>query len=303
MNPKIIVIVGPTAAGKSAVALHLAEKFNGEIINADSRQIYKELDIGTGKPSPLDTQKIPHHLFDICSLNDMADASFFRMKADAVIREMASRGRHPVVVGGTGLYVKSLLFGFFKGPSAQPKIRKRLEEQIKEDGVAALHAALAKIDAVSASKIHRNDPARIIRALEVYEITGSPISSYHREHRFQEVRYPYLKIGIRVDRLRLHAEIAKRVELMIEKGLEGEVKKLWEKYGEHPVLCRTIGYKEWFPYFEGHRAIGEVIESIIIHTRQFARRQETWFRKEKDIVWFAREDLQEMGKKVREFLA
>ncbi|MBI2338894.1 MAG: tRNA (adenosine(37)-N6)-dimethylallyltransferase MiaA [Deltaproteobacteria bacterium] len=335
---KIIVILGPTGVGKTEIAVRLAKKFNGEIINADSRQFYRDLVIGTAQPSEEVFQAVPHHLFKVSSLDDRWDAARFQKEADRLIRDISGREKTPFIVGGTGLYIRALLFGLFSGPAADGKIRENLEKRIGEEGLSALYGELKKIDPEACKTIHPNDPVRIIRALEVYRLTGIPISRHQQNHQFEEKIYDYLKLGIRLDRAILYKRIEARVDAMISAGLEQEVASLREKYGDHPTLLRSIGYEEWFPYLsqnkphsggeggqagklmpEGMRqtarqfddlpvegppnnAAGppsslaeatrapknrhEVIGLIKQNSRNFAKRQLSWFRHEKDIIWF-----------------
>lgn len=299
---KIILIVGPTGVGKTEVGVHLAQKFSGEIINADSRQVYKELNIGTSKPPEELFKKVPHHLFGVCSLDQRMDASQSQKKTDQIIIEIIQRKRVPFIVGGTGLYIKTLLFGLFKGPPANKKIRLELEERVEKEGLGKLHEELEKIDPLAARTIHPNDPTRIIRALEVYQVTGKPISAHQGEHQFEKARYDYLRIGIHIDRKKLIEKIDHRVDEMIQEGLEEEVGNLYKKWPDNLLLSHAIGYKEWFGYFEGKLDKEKVIEQIKINTHQFAKRQMTWFRKEKDIEWFEPNQTEKMEIVIREFL-
>lgn len=300
---KIVVIIGPTGTGKTEISVPLAQKFNGEIINADSRQIYRELIIGTSIPSDNFFKTVPHHLFGVSQVDDSWDAARFQEEADRIIAEVSNRGHLPIIVGGTGLYVKSLIYGLFLGPAANPKVRVQLEARIQKEGLWALHDELKKVDPEAAAEIHPNDPTRIIRALEVYQVTGKPISEHQKAHQFQKARYEFLKIGLRVDRDLLCMRLDKRVDEMVAEGLENEVRDLKEKYGENSLLLRAIGYKEWFPYFKGESKKEEVLEKIKAATRQFAKRQMTWFKKEKDILWFEAGDLDGMTRAVEKYLA
>lgn len=299
---KIICILGATGTGKSKVGVELAQCYPGEIISADSRQIYRELDIGAAKPSVADQKGIPHHLLDVADLKRPWDVAQFISSAEQAIQDVVARGRLPFVVGGTGLYIKALLFGLFEGPKADEGIRKNLEAWIQSDGLAALHAELQKIDPEAAARIHPNDPTRIVRALEVHRLTGEPISQVQARHQFQAARYEYLKIGLNVPREELVARLEARVDRMIAEGLEQEVKNLVREYGAHPLLARSIGYGEWIPYFEGKISRGEVLKQIKQNTRHFAKRQNTWFRKEIDIDWFDPDDLDGMIGRVERFL-
>lgn len=299
---KVILIVGPTGIGKTEIGVRFAQKFNGEIVNADSRQVYKELDIGTSRPPPELFKKVPHHLFGVCDLNKRWDAAQFQKEADRAISEITSRKKIPIVVGGTGLYLKVLLFGLFEGPAAQPDVRQELEGTIQDEGLGRLYEELKEIDPKAATQIHPNDPTRIIRALEVYKVTGKPISNHQEEHHFKKPRYDYLKLGINQDRNILHKNIGNRVDEMVKGGLEEEVKELVRKWKRNFLLLHAIGYKEWFPYFDGEITKDQVIEQIKTNTRQFAKRQITWFRKEKDVVWVEPGDIGKMERLIKNFL-
>lgn len=298
LKKKIVVIVGPTGVGKSQVAVQLAQKFSGEILNFDSRQIYKEMTIGTAKPSEKDFGGVGHHLFDVCEVSESWDAIKMRGLAVPIIDKISL----PFIVGGTGLYIRSLLYGFFDGPKADDGIRAKLEKQIEAQGLAALYAELEEIDPEVAKKIHPNDPTRIVRALEVYELTGKPMSKHQEEHAFKEPHYHYLKIGLNIDRKVLYQKIDARVDAMLEAGLEEEVKILVEKYGADGVLKKAIGYSEWFDYWAGKISRGRVIELIKQHSRNYAKRQITWFKNEKDVNWFEPSDLQGMEDKIASFV-
>lgn len=301
---KILCILGPTAVGKTEMAFKLAKEFQAEIINADSRQVYKEMKIGTAKPAESDLNQIPSHLFSFRNLNQKWDASQFQKKADDIVEQISSRSKLPIVVGGTGLYIKALLFGFFEGPVIDPKVRKNLENELKtSSGLSKLYAELEDVDYEASCKIHPNDSIRIIRALEVYRQTGKTMSSFQKEHAFRNPRYDYLKIGLKRDRAELYDAINKRVDHMLEEGLESEVKALFEKYSlEHSLLSKSIGYQEWITYFNSSQTKEEVINKIKQNTRHFAKRQLTWFRNENDIEWFDWNDFRSIKKRVEGFL-
>ncbi len=299
---KIVVILGPTGVGKTETSIHFAEKFKGEIINADSRQLYKELVIGTSFPTEKQFRKIPHALFGATNLADRWDAARFREEAGKHIDAILLRKNIPFVVGGTGLYIRALLFGIFEGVKTSPILRQELEKRMETKGLQSLYLELQKVDPKAAKKIHPNDPSRILRALEVYKATGVPISDYQKDHGFHDIKYNYLKIGINRNRKQLYERIEGRVDEMVALGLEAEVKSLREKLGGDPLLLRSIGYKEWFPYFEGKQKREEVIGLIKQNSRNFAKRQLTWFRKETDISWFEAEDISGMENRIKQFL-
>ncbi len=293
---KVVVILGPTGSGKTEIAVYLAKQFNGEIINADSRQIYKDLKVGVSAPPDSFFEKIPHHLFGVTSIDQPWDAARFSTEGEIAIQQISSRGKIPFVVGGTGFYIKALLFGLFEGIPADLKIR---EEMKKETG---LYDRLKEVDPKAAEKIHPNDSMRLIRALEVFQVTGIPLSEHQARHQFAHAKVSYLKIGLEWERTSLDARLDQRVDEMIDEGLEDEVKGLVKKYDHYYLLKRVIGYREWFPYWEGKMSRDEVIETIKKNSRHFAKRQMTWFRKEKDIEWHAPDDRHAITKKISDFL-
>lgn len=295
---KIVIITGPTGSGKSDLALTLAQKFSGEIINADSRQVYKELNIGTAKPEII---SVPHHLYDICTLDQTWSAGLFQKKADEAIAEISSRHHLPFIVGGTGLYIKVLLYGLFGGGEPDQDVRNKLKSRLDIEGVTALYAELQKVDPKTASKISPSDSVRILRALEVFYSTGKPFSIHQEAHSFSEKRYEFLQIGFKLERPVLYEKLNLRVDHMIEKGLEEEVKNLFDKYPDHPLLLATIGYKEWKNYFEKKVTLEETTNLIKQNTRNFAKRQETWFRKTKDIHWFLPSETEKISELVKNF--
>lgn len=299
---KILIILGPTGVGKTELGVSLAKKFNGEIINADSRQVYREFDIGVCKPSEAFFELVPHYLFNLYSLNQQWDAASFQTEANEIIQSLLQKKKLPIIVGGTGLYIKALLYGLFEGPPAQPQIRNKLEKQIKEEGIMVLYEELKKADPLSANKIHPHDEIRIIRALEVYELTRKTITEHHKEHGFMEEKFHSLKIGLTMDRAILYEKINQRVDEMIQLGLEEEVRELIKQWGEIPLLLRAIGYKEWIPYFKGLRSKEEVTQAIKQNTRNFAKRQWAWFKNEKNIFWVEPGEVEKIEEKVKEFL-
>lgn len=293
---KAVVILGPTGSGKTEIAVRLAKKFNGEIINADSRQIYRDLKIGVNLPPGSFFKEVPHHLFGVAPIDEPWDAARFSIEGETTIQQISSRGKIPFVVGGTGLYIKSLLFGLFEGPPADPKIREALGKQ------NALYERLQQVDRLAAEKIHPNDSMRIIRALEVFQLTGIPLSEHQSRHQFSQAKVSYLKIGLKLERRQLYARIDRRVDEMIKEGLEDEVRGLIEKQSHHSLLKRAIGYKEWFPCWEGKISREQTIDTIKKNSRHFAKRQIAWFGKEKDIIWQAPDDEETITKKTGDFL-
>ncbi|MCL6642143.1 MAG: tRNA (adenosine(37)-N6)-dimethylallyltransferase MiaA [Candidatus Bipolaricaulota bacterium] len=275
-----VLILGPTATGKSALAVALAERLDGEIISADARAIYRELNIGTAKPPPHLRALVPHHLIDFLDPSEHYDVMQFRRDALTAIEEIRARGKFPIVVGGSTLYISALTGTFFAGPKADPQIRQRLEAEPQEK----LRARLEEIDPEAARRIHPNDKVRTVRALEVYELTGLPISRWHKE---SKVPFPYqfTKIGLTLDRTVLYERINARVEQMLAAGLLEEAKALKAKLTPEMPAYRTIGYEELFQYLDGKISYDEAVRLIKKHTREYAKRQIIYFKRELDVHW------------------
>ncbi len=281
---KIIAVVGPTASGKSRLAVELAKKHNGEIISADSRQIYKEFDIATAKPSEDEKAGIVHHLIDIIEPTQEFTVADFTDRAQQLIEDIVSRNKLPIIAGGTGLYLRTLLQDF-DIPRVEPnkELRKELETIAESEGVEAVYDMLVELDPVLAQKIHKNNLVKIVRAIEVSKTLNMPMSQAQGR---KEPMYDVEWIGLNAEnREYLYNRINLRVDEMIEKGLEQEAKNLFEKYGELTLLLSTIGYQEFHEYFKGLISKEEVIEQIKQNTRHYAKRQLTWFRQNKDIKW------------------
>lgn len=300
---KAVIIAGPTAAGKSSLAMALAEEFNGEIINADSMQVFRFMDIGTAKPSREDLLKVPHHLMDIVEPDEEYTVARYRADALEKIREIGSRGRNIFIAGGTGLYIKALTQGLFPGPKADKALRERLKKEGLEKGAEALHGRLKDVDPESAASIHARNTVRVIRALEVYELTKRPISEFHREHGFSESLFEALKIGLEKDRKALYADIEARIDRMVEDGLVEEVKGLLERYGADAKPMHGLGYREITGFIEGLCPLDEAIGLLKRNTRRYAKRQFTWFRKDPEIKWFTPERKNDIIALVRGFLS
>ena len=287
---KLLAIVGPTGSGKSQLGLILANRLDGEIISADSRQIYRFLDIGTSKPSRSDQEKIPHHFIDSLDPREEYSAGAYGREARGTIMEIAGRNKQPILVGGSGLYVKAVIDGFFDGPGKDVELRNQLETRLKEGGSSALLANLQKVDPESAATMDASKPRRIIRALEVFYITGKPLSEFHKE---QSSAAPFetVEFGIQWERSRLYERIDQRVEAMLEQGLVDEVRRLKsDGYDRKLNALNSVGYKEVFDYFDGDIDYEEMIESMKRNTRRFAKRQLTWFRADKRIKWITIDD-------------
>jgi tRNA dimethylallyltransferase len=285
-----VVIVGPTGAGKTWLAMRLAEHTGGEVVSADSQQVYAGMDIGTGKVTRDDRVRVPHHVIDVVRPDEDMTAQRFVDLADRAIAEATGRGKPVIVCGGTGLYVRALLLGLFSGPPASPEVRAELTELARQQGTAALHAELLRVDPVAAGKIDRNDEKRIIRALEVYRMTGEPMSVHQarHDHKSMSPRYPVRLIGLSPEREALYHAIDRRVDAMLEAGLEDEVAAL-RTQGYLPPLRsqQAIGYAELHDAAEERVARARAIELIKRNSRHYARRQLSWYRTDKAIHWHA----------------
>lgn len=286
-KPKIVAIVGPTASGKSFLAIQLARRFKGEIISADSVQVYRGLSIGTAKPSLEQQRQIPHHLIDILGPDQNYSAASFRQQADEIIRERHKRQIPVVVVGGTGLYLKVLTRGLFHGPPSDPKLRLTLYKRAETEGSNSLHRELQRLDAEAASKIHPRDTLRIIRAMEVFYQINRPISDFQREHGFQEKPYEVFKVGLTCAKEELYRRIEARTDEMIKMGWVEEVKILLNQ-GYPPGLktLQSLGYKHIVSYLTGKISLQEAIRLIKRDTRRYAKRQLTWFKIDPEINWY-----------------
>jgi len=279
-------IVGPTGVGKSSAAMALAERLDAEIVNADSRQVYRGMDIGTAKPDAEDRRRVPHHLLDIRAIDEPLDVAEFLKLARAAIADVAARGRNVMVVGGSGFYLRVLRGGIFAGPPAAPDVRRELEALAVEYGVEYLHARLREVDAPSAERIGHRDLYRIVRALEVFRLTGRPISAHQQSHRFAAREYETLTVGLAMERKRLYESIDRRFDQMIARGLVDEVRALLAAGcdpGEAPL--RTVGYRQIAAAVRGEIKLDEAIELAKRDTRRLAKRQLTWFRADPEIVW------------------
>jgi len=279
-------IVGPTGAGKSALAMAVAERSNCEIVNADSRQFYRGMDLGTAKPSAEDLARVPHHLIDVRNPDESLDVAEFGQLARTAIEDIAARGRNPLVVGGSGLYLRVVRGGIFRGPAASPEIRDRLAKIAAEQGVPKLHHKLREIDPEAANRIGVNDLYRIVRALEVFELTGETISTHQLRHQFADNGYDTLTVGVEVDRKKLYDAIDTRFDAMVAAGLVEEVRALVTAgYSPGKPPLSTIGYKQIAAYLRGEIALDDAIAQAKQESRRLAKRQLTWFRREPEIVW------------------
>ncbi len=286
-EPKLFVILGPTAVGKSKVGIEIAKRIGGEIVNADSLQVYRYLDIGTAKPRKEEREQVPHHLIDIIDPNKDFNAGLYRKTAVEVIRDLHKRSAKMILVGGTYLYVRVLLYGIIEGISADMEIRDRLRRLKSTFGISYVYEKLKSLDPDTASRIHPNDYVRIERALEAYYLTGSRMSELQEKHGFKENEYEVIKIGLLEEREILRKRIDERVDRMIEEGLVDEVKKLREMgFAKDLKPMQSIGYKHINQYLDGEITLDKAIELIKRDTKRFAKRQMTWLRKDKDIHWY-----------------
>lgn len=301
----MIAIVGPTATGKSSLALRLAESFGGEIISADSVQVYRGLDIGTAKPAPEERLRVRHHLIDIRDPDEEYSAARFREQAGEIIRALVGRGTLAILVGGTGLYLKALTRGLFRGPGGDPKLRLLLQKRAAGEGSEVLHKELERLDPQAASRISPRDRPRLIRALEVYRLTGKPISLFQEEHGFREAPFEVLKIGLCLDRQELHQRIERRVEEMIGQGWLEEVRNLLARgYRRELKAMQSIGYKELAAHLLGEIDFLQAVHLIKRNTRRYAKRQITWFKADPGTTWYSagRDSFSEIRASVENFL-
>ncbi len=301
---KIVIIVGPTGVGKSAAAVELARCCRGEVINADAMQVYRHMDIGTAKPSPEERRGIEHHLMDVVDPDEPFNAALFARLAAEKIREISARGRRVILAGGTGLYIKALTKGLFKGPGADPAFRAKLRARMDRFGVESLYRELHEKDAEAAARIHPNDSIRIIRALEVLEKTGRSITAQHDVHGFREQPYATLKIGLTLDRKSLYDRINARCGDMIVRGLVDEARKLLKMgYRGNLKPMQALGYKQILKYLNGEYDLPAALEEIMRETRRYAKRQLTWFGADPEIEWHCPDEISLLEKKINEFFS
>lgn len=280
-QPSLIAIAGPTATGKSSLAITLAQRLGSPILNADSRQVYRELNIGTAKPTLQDQQGVPHYLLDICEPTETFTLAQYQQQAQALIQRFQTQGHIPILVGGTGLYLRAVTQGLKIPPVApQPELRSQLQSL----GQSHIYAWLQQVDAAAAARIHPHDQVRTLRALEVFYVTGQPLSQQQTN---EPPTYPILHIGLDCPDLQVFTErLYRRTHQMIAAGWVAEVEQLVTKYGSALPLLQTLGYQELLHHLQGQSTLAEAIEQTVIHTRQFAKRQRTWFRSEPQMQWF-----------------
>ena len=286
MKPTVIVICGPTASGKTALSIELAKEINGEIISADSMQIYKDMNIGSAKVTQEEMQGIKHYLIDCVSPDKRYSVANYKQDAKRAIEEIWKKKKTPIVVGGTGLYIDSLIYEIeYTDIKIDEGYRKQLEKIKEKQGIEVLYKKALEIDPEAMKKISSNDYKRIARVLEIYHATGKTKTQQEKESRLNDIPYNYKVFAIDYNREKLYERINKRVENMIEKGLIDEVKTLLEKYKEFPTSMQGLGYKEVKQYLDGELTKEEMIEKIKQESRRYAKRQFTWFRKNKQTIW------------------
>lgn len=301
--PRIAVICGPTGVGKTPAAIEIASALNAEIINADSMQIYRYMDIGTAKPSALEQARIPHYMIDIIDPDEPFNAQRFANMGRNRIYQLAEQGIPILVAGGTGLYIRALIQGLFEPGSGNPEIRLNLKKEADTKGTTELYRRLCECDPKAAAKIHANDSFRIVRALEVFETTGEPISVCHEKHRQAAPLFDVLKIGLSRPREVLYERINHRVDLMVEEGLLDEVKSLLKRgYSSELKPLQSIGYRHIVYFIEGRLSWDDTLQTLKQDTRHFAKRQMTWFNSDSQVKWMDADRLDEIANTVKAFM-
>ncbi|AXN40657.1 tRNA (adenosine(37)-N6)-dimethylallyltransferase MiaA [Peribacillus butanolivorans] len=297
---KLLVIIGPTAVGKTKMSIELAKQFNGEIISGDSMQVYKGMDIGTAKIKREETEGIPHYLLDIKEPDEPFSAAEFQERANACIEDIQNRGKLPIIVGGTGLYIQSVIYDYqFSEAPSDPSYRGMLEKQVKELGIDPVFEQLQSVDPESANRIHPNNVRRVIRALEIFHCTGKTMSEQLDEQP-TEMKYDTCIIGLTMDREKLYQRIDQRVDGMIEEGLIQEVQSFYEQGLRDCQSIQAIGYKEIYDFIDERASLEEAIEALKQNSRRYAKRQLTWFRNKMDVIWFDMTKLEDFSKKIHE---
>lgn len=285
-RPSTVVVLGPTATGKSALGLVLAEELGGEIVNADALQVYRGLDVGTAKPTAEERARVPHHLLDVADPAERFSAGEFARQARGVIADIGSRGRRAIVVGGSGLYLRALLEGISPIPPGDREVRRRLRRRLEEQGLAALHEELARRDPATAARLPAGDRQRILRALEVVEASGTPLSEWIARRPYGAERLPAVRLGLTLPRALLYDAIERRVARMVERGWVEEVERLLSGgFSPSAPAFQAIGYRQIARHVAGEWSLERALEETVRATRRYAKRQLTWFRKEPDILW------------------
>jgi tRNA dimethylallyltransferase len=301
-RPKVVVVCGPTGVGKTSVAVRVAEVLGGEIVNADSMQVYRCMDIGTAKATPEEQQRVRHHLIDIVAPDAPFDAARYAALGRPVLHRLQESGILPLVVGGTGLYIKALLHGLFRASASDPALRARLQAEAQRDGSLHLHQRLRERDPATADRLHPNDTLRIIRALEVTATTGRAISQHHREHAFRESPFQILKIGLQLPRPELYSRIDRRVDAMLAAGLRDEVRGLLQMgYGPELKAMQSIGYRHLCDHLAGNADWETTVRLLKRDTRRYAKRQMTWFLADPAVTWSAPQAIDDIRARVARF--
>ena len=300
---RVVILLGPTGVGKSRLAIEWAEELGGEIISADSMQVYRYMDIGTAKPTLDDQKRVRHHLIDLVTPDQPFHAALYRTLGRKTIDQLYQDKKPIWVVGGTGLYIKTLTQGLFSSPKIDPHVRESLKQKAKEKGADALYGRLKEVDPNTAIRLHPNDLFRIIRALEVFDSTGAPISFYREQHRFGERPYLTLKMGLEMDRDMLYRRIDERVNQMLEKGFLQEVEKLMEVgYGPELKPMQSLGYKQMVQFLSKEIKWDEAVGQMKRDTRHYAKRQLTWFKADPEVQWWDEPtDRQKIFLKIKSF--
>ncbi|HKR83957.1 MAG TPA: tRNA (adenosine(37)-N6)-dimethylallyltransferase MiaA [Terriglobales bacterium] len=286
-DPLLVAIVGPTGSGKTALSIRLAQQFNGEIVNCDSVAMYRDFEIGTAKPAPEEREQAPHHLFDAIDPNSYTTAGEYGRQARAVVNEIAQRGALPIVVGGTGLYLRALLDGLFSGPERSEELRQRLRERVDQKGSSYLRRILRRLDPAAAEKIHANDVPKLVRAIEVCLSLRRPMSEQWKQGRDPLQGFRILRIGLDPPRAELYARINRRVAAMFDRGLVEETRHLLEKYRDSARPFLSMGYREAKQVAKGELTLEAAFASVQQAHRNYAKRQMTWFRNEPDVHWIS----------------
>ena len=302
-QPKIIVLAGPTGIGKTVLSIEMAERFNGAIVGADSMQVYQYMDIGTAKPDAGEQAQAPHYMIDVATPDQPFDAAAYARMARAAVYRILDQGRLPFVVGGTGFYIKALLHGLFPAKPADAAVRGRLHQEAVEKGIHHLYDRLRQADPPAAERIHPNDTYRIIRALEVYDITGRPMSDYQAAHGFSEQPFKALKFCLYMDREALYERINRRVETMVAAGLLEEVKRLLARgYSADLKPMQSLGYRHMLDYLSGRLDWATAVDQLKKDTRRYAKRQLTWFRNDPEMIWKQPSEKKSIFERVAHFI-
>ena len=297
---KLLVIIGPTAVGKTNLSIEMAKRYNGEIISGDSMQIYRGMDIGTAKITKEEMQGIPHHLIDIKEPEENFSVAEFQLLVRAKINEIAKRGKLPIIVGGTGLYIQSVIYDYqFSDVPGDEAFRLELEGRVKQIGNDALYKELQAVDPESAAQIHPNNVRRVIRALEIFHLTGKTMQDYQRKQQ-PDLMYETALVGLTMDREKLYERINLRVDIMVKQGLLDEVKSLYNQGLRDCQSIQAIGYKEIYDYLDEKVTLDDAVEQLKQNSRRYAKRQLTWFRNKMDVKWFDMTYVNDLAKKIAE---